>query len=216
MESVFRVRANIREYSEKRETMLTGEPQVHYPLAPRQIDPSAFIDRQLRIHLLCPRGPLYRHRGGIWKKTMRYAPLTLTTLASLIPPEIPSEVTLLDEGVDEIDAAKIDTDLVGITAITGTAPRAYELARDFRARNIPVVLGGVHPTLMPLEAMAHADSVVVGYAEQSWPQLLRDFAAGRMLPRYDQSPDLKLTNLPFPRRDLYKAGLVNVAETIEA
>jgi hypothetical protein len=46
--------------------------------------------RALRIALLCPRGPLYRHRGGIWKKTMRYAPLTLTTLASLVPREIPS------------------------------------------------------------------------------------------------------------------------------
>jgi B12 binding protein len=107
---------------------------------------------KLRIVLMCPRGPLYRHRGGIWKKTMRYAPLTLTTLASLIPPEIPVELTLLDEGVDEIDAATISADLVGITVITGTAPRAYELAREFRARNIAVVLGGVHPTLMPEEA----------------------------------------------------------------
>src|ERR1044071_1282078 len=93
--------------------------------------------KKLRIALLCPRGPLYRHRGGIWKKTMRYAPLTLTTLASLIPPELQADVTLLDEGVDEIDAAKIDADLVGITAITGTAPRAYELCKEFRARDIP-------------------------------------------------------------------------------
>lgn len=147
---------------------------------------------------------------------MRYAPLTLTTLASLVPAEIPAEITLLDEGVDEIDATKIEADLVGITAITGTAPRAYELAREFRARNIPVVIGGVHPTLVPQEAMSHADSVVVGYAEESWPQLLRDFVKGRMLPRYDQSPNLKLANLPFPRRDLYKSGMVNVAETIEA
>ena len=61
---------------------------------------------------------------------MRYAPLTLTTLASLIPPEIPAEVALLDEGVDDIDPDTIDADLVGITVITGTAPRAYELARE--------------------------------------------------------------------------------------
>jgi radical SAM superfamily enzyme YgiQ (UPF0313 family) len=172
--------------------------------------------RALRIALLCPRGPLYRHSGGIWKKTMRYAPLTLTTLASLIPPEIPAEVALLDEGVDEIDPGAIDADLVGITVITGTAPRAYELARAFRARDIPVVLGGVHPTLVPEEAVGHADSVVVGYAEESWPQLLRDFAAGRMQRRSDQSPRLKLDGLPFPRRDLYKSGMVNVGDTIEA
>ena len=72
---------------------------------------------------------------------MRYAPLTLTTLASLIPPEIPADVALLDEGVDDIDPDAIDADLVGITVITGTAPRAYELARQFRMRSIPVVLG---------------------------------------------------------------------------
>src|SRR6185295_9999040 len=110
-----------------------------------------------------------------------------------------AEVALLDEGVDEIDPAAIDADLVGITVITGTAPRAYELAHKFRLRDVPVVLGGVHPTLVPEEAVRHADSVVVGYAEESWPQLLRDFAAGRMQRRYDQSPGLKLAGLPFPR-----------------
>ena len=147
---------------------------------------------------------------------MRYAPLTLTTLASLIPSEIPAEVALLDEGVDEIDPGAIDADLIGITVITGTAPRAYDLAREFRLRNIPVVLGGVHATLVPEEAVRHADSVVVGYAEESWPQLLRDFVAGRMQRRYDQSPQLKLDGLPFPRRDLYTRGMVNVSDTIEA
>lgn len=170
----------------------------------------------LRIVLLSPRGPLYRHRGGIWKKTMRYAPLTLTTLASLVPAEIPSSVRIVDEGVDEIDPDRIEADLVGISAITGTAPRAYEIAARLRQRHVPVVLGGVHPTLVPGEAMQHADSVVVGYAEESWPALVRDFAAGRMVRRYDQSPNLKLSNLPFPRRDLFDGGLVNVAHTIEA
>ena len=95
---------------------------------------------------------------------MRYAPLTLTTLASLVPAEIATRLTLLDEGVEEIDADALDVDLVGITVITGTAPRAYELARQFRARGVTVVLGGVHPTLMPDEAAEHADAVVVGYA----------------------------------------------------
>ena len=147
---------------------------------------------------------------------MRYAPLTLTTLASLIPPEIPADVALLDEGVDEIDPGAICADLVGITVITGTAPRAYELAQEFRLRDSPGVLGGVHPTLVHEEARRHADSVVVGYAEESWPQLLRDFAAGRMQRRYDQSPRLKLDGLPFPRRDLYTSGMVNVSDTIEA
>src|SRR5215813_248126 len=172
--------------------------------------------RPLRIVLLSPRGPLYRHRGGIWKKTMRYAPLTLTTLASLVPPEIPVDVRVVDEGIDEILPERIDADLVGISAITGTAPRAYEIAARLRRRSIPVVLGGVHPTLVPDEATRHADSIVVGYAEESWPRLLRDFAAGRMARRYDQSPALTLVNLPFPRRELFNSGMVNVAHTLEA
>jgi len=173
-------------------------------------------ERKLRILLLSPRGPLYRHRGGIWKKTMRYAPLTLTTLASLVPPDVPAEVSILDEGIDEIIPDRIEADLVGISAITGTAPRSYEIAERLRQRHIPVVLGGVHPTLMPEEAMRNADSVVAGYAEESWPRLLRDFVAGRMAARYDQSPDLKLVNLPFPQRQVFDKSMVNIAHTIEA
>ena len=170
----------------------------------------------MRIVLLSPRGPLYRHRGGIWKKTMRYAPLTLTTLASLVPSELGADIRIVDEGIDEIQPDDIDADLVGISAITGTAPRAYEIADRLRERGIPVVLGGVHPTLLPDEAMQHADSTVVGYAEEAWPQLLRDFAAGHLARRYDQRPDLSLANLPFPQRELFDTSLVNVAHTLEA
>ena len=98
------------------------------------------IGEKLRITLISPRGPLYRSRGGIWKKTMRYAPLTLTTLASLVPPEIPADVSIIDEGIDEINLDRIQADLVGISAITGTAPRSYELSAELRKRGIPVVL----------------------------------------------------------------------------
>lgn len=178
--------------------------------------PARRPDGKLRITLVSPRGPLYRHRGGIWKKTMRYAPLTLTTLSSLIPKDIPSEVRIIDEGVEDLDVATIDADLVGLSAITGTAPRAYELSAQLRARGIPVALGGVHPTLCPQEAMLHADAAVIGYAEESWPQLLRDLVAGRLQPRYDQSPTLQLAGLPFPERQRYDSRLVNVAGTIEA
>jgi radical SAM superfamily enzyme YgiQ (UPF0313 family) len=181
-----------------------------------QREASLRTSKPLRIVLLSPRGPLYRHRGGIWKKTMRYAPLTLTTLASLVPPDIPAAVRIIDEGVDEIDPDRIDADLVGISAITGTAPRAYEIAARLRRRRVPVVLGGVHPTLMPEEAIHHADSIVVGYAEESWPVLLHDFIAGRMARRYDQNPNLRLDNLPFPKRELFDGGMVNVAHTVEA
>lgn len=156
----------------------------------------------MRIALLSPKGPLYRHRGGIFGRSLRYGPLTLTTLAAYVPPELDARVELLDEGVEDLDVDRIEADLVGLTLITGNAPRGYELADRLRARGVPVVLGGPHPTLLPDEAQAHADAVVVGYAEETWPELLRDHAAGRLRARYEQRPGLSLAGLPSPRRDL--------------
>lgn len=156
---------------------------------------------RLRIVLISPKGPLYRHRGGIWRKSLRYQPLTLTTLAALVPPELDADVRLIDEGIDDVDT-DLDAELVGMTVITGTAMRAYELAAKFRARGVPVVMGGPHVTLIPEDAQPHADAVVVGYAEDTWPQLLRDFAAGRMRPRYDQAPGLSLAGRPFAKREM--------------
>lgn len=170
---------------------------------------------RIRLALISPRGPLYRHRTGIWKRSLRYAPLTLTTLASLVPDDVPVDLTLIDEGVQAMDT-ELDVDLVGISAITGTAPRAYELAARFRERGVPVVLGGVHPTLQPDEAARHADTIVLGYAEDTFPQLLRDFRAGAMRERYEQASDLSLAGRPFPRRELLPGGRHALLHTIEA
>ncbi len=156
---------------------------------------------RLKVALISPKGPLYRHRGGIWKKSLRYQPLTLTTLAALIPPELPIDIRLIDEGIADVPL-DLEADLIGLTVITGTAMRAYELAAHFRQRGITVVLGGPHVTLIPEDAQPRADAIVVGYAEDTWPQLLRDFCAGQMKPRYNQSPGLDIGGRPFPRRDL--------------
>jgi radical SAM superfamily enzyme YgiQ (UPF0313 family) len=142
--------------------------------------------------------------------------LTLTTLASLVPAELNADVRLIDEGIHEVDPDRVEADLVGMTVITGTATRAYELSKRFRERGVPVVLGGPHVTLVPEDAAPHADAVVVGYAEDTWPQLLRDFAAGAMRPRYDQSPGLSLANRPFPRRDLLPKGRFLTQHVFEA
>jgi radical SAM superfamily enzyme YgiQ (UPF0313 family) len=159
------------------------------------------MDHQLKIALISPKGPLYRHRGGIWKKSLRYQPLTLTTLAALVPDDLGATIRLFDEGIEDVPL-DLEANLIGLTVITGTARRAYELADHFRMQGITVVLGGPHVTLIPEDALPHADAVVTGYAEDTWPQLLRDFAAGKMKPRYDQGKDLDLANRPFPRRDL--------------
>ncbi len=169
----------------------------------------------MKIVLISPKGPLYRHKGGIFRKSLRYQPLTLTTLAALIPEELGVEIQLIDEGIQDIPA-DLQADLIGMTVITGTATHAYELSGRFRQQGIPVVLGGPHVTLVPEEAMCHADAVCVGFAEQSWPQMLRDFSRGAMQAAYYQSPTLSLENMPFPRRDLFDPRLFLTQAVFEA
>ncbi len=128
--------------------------------------------------------------------------LTLPLIAALTPGE--HEVIIVDENVEPIDFDR-GADLVGITCLTPTAPRAYQIADQFRLRGAKVVLGGVHPSLMPDEAAAHADAVVIGEAEETWPQLLADFEDGGLKPRYSADVKPDLSGLPIPRRDLVKA-----------
>src|SRR5437763_15014485 len=101
------------------------------------------LKRKIKLALISPKGPLYRHQGGIWKKALRYQPLTLTTLAALRPSDLPTQVKLFDEGIADVPL-DLDADLIGLTVITGTAARAYELADHFRQRGITVVLDGPH------------------------------------------------------------------------
>jgi radical SAM superfamily enzyme YgiQ (UPF0313 family) len=170
---------------------------------------------RIRVALISPKGPLYRHRGGIFGQTLRYMPLTLPTLAALIPDDLPVDLVCIDEGIADVDLA-LDVDLVGMTVITGTAVRAYELAAHFRGRGIPVVLGGPHVTLAPDDAAPNADCIVVGYAEETWPELLRDFQAGRMRARYDQRPDLDLAASPLPDRSVLPRWRYLTADVFEA
>jgi radical SAM superfamily enzyme YgiQ (UPF0313 family) len=173
------------------------------------------MPKRIRLVLLSPKGPLYRRRGGVFKRSLRYMPLTLPTLAALIPRELEVELTCIDEGIAEVDP-RLEADLVGMTVITGSATRAYELAAHFRARGTPVVLGGPHVTLVPEDAQPHADSIVVGYAEEEWPRLLRDFAAGALRPRYEQTPDFALGGFPLPDRSVLPRRKYLTADVFEA
>ncbi|MFH1484201.1 MAG: radical SAM protein [Chloroflexota bacterium] len=139
-------------------------------------------------------------------------PLGLAMLAALTPPEV--EVSITDENVTAIDLQK-DTDLVGITVLTLTAQRAYDIADTFRARGVKVVLGGVHPSFLPEEASQHADSVVIGEAEEVWPNLLEDFKANKLQRIYGQPERPSLVGLPIPRRDLFDEGAYFVSHTLQ-
>ncbi|MGE3807183.1 MAG: radical SAM protein [Gemmataceae bacterium] len=169
----------------------------------------------MKIQLLSPAGAIHRNRSGIFKTSLRYAPLTLTTLAAMVPEELNAEIVLQDEGVEPLNL-DFEADLVGITAITGTALRAYDIADELRARGHTVVIGGVHATLLPEEAAPHADALVLGYAEKTWPQLLRDFARGQLQPRYFAPTDRVLQGVPIARRDLLKKNRYTTVNSIEA
>lgn len=154
----------------------------------------------MKIVLLMPQSARYGKEGA-FDQRLRYAPLTLSTLAALIPSGLNASVHCIDEWAEDFDPHTIEADLVGITVITGNAPKAYRYSRILRDRGITVVLGGIHITLVPEEAENHADAIVCGYAEESWPELLRDYVSGTLRKRYDRQP-VTMEGYPRPRRDL--------------
>ncbi len=125
----------------------------------------------------------------------------LLKLASLTPASW--QVTIVDEKVEKLDL-EAKPDLVGITAMTATATRAYEIADHFRSRGVPVVMGGMHVSSIPDEALQHCDSVVIGEAEGLWPTLLADLERGELKRVYRHEEPPSLTGLPFPNWDLYR------------
>jgi radical SAM superfamily enzyme YgiQ (UPF0313 family) len=135
-------------------------------------------------------------------KTHMAPPLSLLVLGALTPRE--HVVTLEDENVERL---RLDDrpDLVGITVKVDTAYRAFEISSRYRAKGVPVVFGGIHPTVCPEENLAHADSIVIGEGERAWPDVLRDARMGRLKPVYRAeklSPEL--SDSPIPRWDLLR------------
>jgi radical SAM superfamily enzyme YgiQ (UPF0313 family) len=125
-------------------------------------------------------------------------------LAGLTPPEW--EISILDENLGEPDyPAMRRPDLVGITAFTAQANRAYEVAVQFRNMGVPVVMGGIHATVCQDEVMEHVDSVVTGEAEGIWPQVLEDARHGNLKRRYDGG-FAKINDIPLARHDLLDSG----------
>lgn len=155
----------------------------------------------MKILLVSPHDSTYKAGQSAFKRQVSYYALTLPTLAALVPEELGADVRLVDEGVQKLGDIG-DADLVGISVITPSAPRAYELGDLARGMGIPVVMGGPHVTLMPDEAALHADCVVTGFADQTWPELLLDFARGEMKPRYSHVGRASVDGLPDARRDL--------------
>lgn len=133
-------------------------------------------------------------------ETFKIRKVGLPLLAALTPAG--HSVRIVDEAFapDDMDE---EVDLVGVSVMTELALRAYCIADAYRARGVKVVMGGIHPTVVPSEASRHADAVVVGEAEDTWPGLVADAASGRLQPIYRATRAVDLAGLPIPRRDLY-------------
>ena len=168
----------------------------------------------LKIALLAPAGAMHRYSGN-FGKSLHYAPLTLTTLAALIPEDVEHEVVIYDETAGKIPL-DIDADLIGITCITGTAPRCYAYADYFRKKGIVVAMGGVHPSMLPEEAAQHADVVFTGFSEQTFPQFIHDFVKGSYQKFYHQNADYTIEGKPHPRRELLNPKRYITTKTVEA
>lgn len=150
----------------------------------------------MKLHLIAPKWP----DGSLWGQMyFRFPYLALTTLAALTGDDW--DISIIDENVDSIDFSDLP-DLAAISIMTPLARRGYAIADAYRERGVPVVVGGIHPTMMRDEAHRHADSVVSGEAEGTWPVLLSDFTRGRLQPFYDSQDFTSLARLSIPRRDL--------------
>jgi len=145
----------------------------------------------LRVTLSDPRVPK--------RRMLRFSILPLTTVAALTPPEHP--VQICDENVEALDL-ETDADVVGISFMTALANRAYEIANEFRRRGKIVIAGGYHPTFCSDEASRHFDAVVVGEAEDLWPQVLADIQSGTLQKIYRHTHPVDLSRSPLPRREL--------------
>src|SRR5215510_6418455 len=139
----------------------------------------------MKVTLIEP--AMIKNNGFSEKPSWQLAPLTLATLAGITPPDV--EVEALDDRLEEINYEE-PRELVGISVKTFTARRAYQIADEFRARGVPVILGGHHPTLLPEEALQHADSILTGEAEGVWSDVLHDAAHRQLKKIYRQAHTL--------------------------
>jgi len=145
-----------------------------------------------------PRNSQY-HLTASERRAVWFPKLSLPTIAAYTPEHW--HVELVDEAVQDIDFDH-PCDVVGISIMTCYAPRAYEIAKEFRKRGRTVVLGGVHPTYCPDEALQYADAIVCGEAEDLWPQLVVDYEAGTLQRTYRMTSFPTLENYKSPRVEL--------------
>src|SRR3989338_3913828 len=161
---------------------------------------------------------LPKNERSYWGQVSRsgragFVRLNLPTIAALTPKEW--DVEILDARVKPVDY-NANIDIVGITGFTSEVPGAYEIADNFRKKGVTVVMGGVHVSAMPDEALQHANAVVIGEAELVWHKLLDDFKKGELKPRYKADRLCDMKNMAIPRRELLDRKMYSGYYTLQA
>ncbi|MCX6305257.1 MAG: radical SAM protein [Bacteroidetes bacterium] len=148
--------------------------------------------------------PANQLRSGFHiNRATRNQPLSLGIIAALTPPGW--KIKIIDENFKEF--RYYEADLVGLTAFTSTAPRAYEIAAIYRKKGVKTIMGGIHASMVPDESMQFVDVVVQGEAEPVWGQVIADFESGNLKKLY-KSQFSKEIHQPKPRRDLFHPGYI--------
>jgi radical SAM superfamily enzyme YgiQ (UPF0313 family) len=160
--------------------------------------------RRPRLFLIAPRVTISHYSiqldlARILGKKMFFFPLALPLLAALTPRRY--DIRIINEDMEPLPQDDVP-DIVGITTVVSTIARAYEIADGYRARGVPVVMGGSYATFMTDEVLGHADSVVVGEAEGVWEELLGDLEAGSLKRIYKGEVLPSFRRSPIPRWDL--------------
>ncbi len=148
--------------------------------------------------------PINKQKGLAGSKFTRFPPLNLGILAKLTPSD--KTIYLIDENFDVFEE-KIEKigriDLVGITSFTSTVTRGYEIAKFFKMQNIPVIMGGIHVSCCPDEALKFCNSVVIGEAEGIWEKVLQDAEIGQLKNIYRQNNKFEDIKIEIPLRDIF-------------
>lgn len=167
----------------------------------------------MRLRLIEPANKEYLfHHTSNNVKSIWFPRLSLVSVAALTPPDV--QVSLIDENIEDIDF-ETEVDVVGLTAMTMQAPRAYAIADEYRARGVKVIMGGIHASILPQEAKQHLDSVIIGEAEGVWASAIEDLRSGNLKPFYQTQEPPSLKGLPIPRRDLFIKEAYNVTNCIQ-
>lgn len=154
----------------------------------------------MKVKLIAP-AVVDEKKRGMQGRAFQLPPLSLATVAASTPDHV--DVEIIDEAIEPVNY-NCDADLVGITSLTRFAPHAYEIADRFRTSGVKVVMGGLHPSALPEEAIQHCDSVVIGEAEGIWHTLIKDFEKNRLKKFYKNEDFIDLSLVRTPRRNLYK------------